>query len=196
MSKHAISVLIIDENRIRCAVIEAGLREAGYANVHSIEQIDGVAQHIQRLKPDVIVIDIENPNRDMLEGLFALTKSLKRPIAMFVDHSDDKTIERAIDAGVSAYVVDGLRKERVKPILEMAIVRFRAYSRMEGELANARLALEGRIVIDQAKAVLMKSKNITEDEAYQLLRRSAMNQNRKIADIAQSLMTAFSLLGS
>ena len=126
MSPDQLSVLVIDENRIRAAIIDAGLREGGYTKVDIINELTGVAQHIQRIQPDVIVIDIENSSRDMLESVFALTRSLKRPIAMFVDRSDQQQIEDAVEAGVSAYVVDGLKKERVKPILDMAVSRFRA----------------------------------------------------------------------
>ena len=194
MSVAQLSVLVIDENHIRASIIEAGLREAGYQAVSVINELDGVAQHIERSQPDVIVIDIENPNRDMLEGLFALTRSVQRPIAMFVGKSDQRSIEAAVDAGVSAYVVDGLRKERVKPILDMAISRFRAFSRMARELADVRSELEGRKMVDQAKAILIKARGISEEEAYRLLRKTAMNQNRKLSEIAQSLVTASNLL--
>lgn len=147
------------------------------------------------LEPDVIVIDLENPNRDMLENMFQLSRAVKRPIAMFVDRSDRASIEQAIEAGVSAYVVDGLRRERVKPILDMAISRFNAYSRLERELEDARNALQSRKVIDQAKGLLMRSRGLSEDEAYALLRKTAMNQNRKISDVAQSLVLAADMLG-
>ena len=132
----------------------------------------------------------------MLESVFALTRSLKRPIAMFVDRSDQQQIEDAVDAGVSAYVVDGLKKERVKPILDMAVSRFRAFSRMERELQDARSELQGRRTIDQAKRLLMQARGVSEDEAYHLMRRSAMDQNRKLSEIAQSIVSAASLLGS
>jgi response regulator NasT len=196
MASDNLSVLVIDENRIRASVIEAGLREAGYVRVEIINELTGVAQHIQRVQPDVIVIDIESPNRDMLESVFALTRSLKRPIAMFVDRSDQQQIENAVDAGVSAYVVDGLRKERVKPILDMAVSRFRAFSRMERELEDARNELQGRKTIDQAKRLLMDARKVSEDEAYHMMRRSAMDQNRKLSEIAQSIVSAASLFGT
>ena len=196
MPKDQLSVLVIDENRIRAAIIDAGLREGGYMKVDIINELTGVAQHIQRIQPDVIVIDIENSSRDMLESVFALTRSLKRPIAMFVDRSDQQQIEDAVDAGVSAYVVDGLKKERVKPILDMAVSRFRAFSRMESELQDARSELQGRRTIDQAKRLLMQARGVSEDEAYHLMRRSAMDQNRKLSEIAQSIVSAASLLGS
>lgn len=191
----ALSVLVIDENRIRASIIEAGLREAGHRSVSVIHDVTGIAARIAELQPDVIVIDLENPNRDMLENMFQLSRAVKRPIAMFVDRSDSASIEAAVDAGVSAYVVDGLRKERVKPILDMAISRFNAFSRLAHELEQARSELEGRKLIDRAKGILMKSRGLSEADAYALLRKTAMNQNRRIADIAQSLVTAADLLG-
>lgn len=187
-------MLVIDENALRSAIIEAGLREAGHDNVTVVNDVTGIAKRIGEIAPDVIVIDLENPNRDMLENMFQLSRAVKRPIAMFVDRSDQASIEAAIDAGVSAYVVDGLRQERVKPILDTAISRFNAYSRMARELEEARSALAERKTIDRAKGILMRTKALTEEEAYQRLRRTAMNQNRRIIEVAQSLVLAADLL--
>ena len=195
MSSAPLKILVIDENRIRAAIIEEGLREAGYAHVTIVHDVNGIARRIAEVEPDVIVIDLENPNRDMLENMFQLSRAVKRPIAMFVDRSDTASIEAAVDAGVSAYIIDGLRKERVKPILQMAISRFNAFSRMARELEQARDELEGRKVIDRAKGILMKSRGLSEEDAYTLLRKTAMNQNRKLADVAQGLVTAADLLG-
>lgn len=189
-----LSIVIIDENRLRASVIEAGLREAGYDNLTIISDVTGIARRIADIEPDVIFIDLENPNRDMLENMFQLSRAVQRPIAMFVDRSDQATIEAAVDAGVSAYVVDGLKRERVKPILDMAISRFNAYSRMARELEEARSELENRKLVDRAKGILMSTRGLSEAEAYALLRKTAMNQNRKISEIAESLITAAGLL--
>ncbi len=189
-----LSVLVIDENQIRASIIEAGLRDAGHDQVTLVKDVNGIAQRIGDLEPDVIVIDLENPNRDMLESMFQLSRAVKRPIAMFVDRSDQASIEAAVEAGVSAYVVDGLRQERVKSILDMAISRFNAFSRMERELDAARNELAERKLIERAKGILMRTKGIGEDEAHALLRKTAMNQNRRLSEIAQSLVTASSLL--
>jgi len=193
--KHSsLNVLVIDENSIRASIIEVGLREAGYDHVTIIDDMNGLARRITEINPDVIVIDIENPNRDMLESIFQISRAVKRPIAMFVDKSDEASIEAAVEAGVSAYIVDGLKQERVRPILKMAISRFNAFARLNRELEETRSELENRKVVDRAKGLLMRSRGMTEDEAYALLRRTAMNQNRKIIEIAQSLITAASLL--
>lgn len=189
-----LNVLIIDENRIRASIIEDGLREAGHVRVTVITEMLGVARRLAELSPDVVVIDLENPNRDMLEHFFSLSRALQKPIAMFVDRSDDRSIEEAIAAGVSAYVVDGLKKERVKQILDTAILRFNAFSRLSDELAEARGALEDRKILDKAKGILMRSKDVSEAEAYDLLRKTAMNQNRRVVDVAQSLIMASGLL--
>jgi two-component system, response regulator / RNA-binding antiterminator len=195
MTTQALAILVIDENRIRASIIEEGLRESGHDNVTVVHDIAGVARIIATINPDVIVIDLENPNRDVLENMFQLSRAVRRPVAMFVDRADRASIEAAVEAGVSAYVVDGLKRERVKPILDMAIVRFNAFSRLARELEEARTELQDRKVIERAKGILMTSRGLSEEDAYALLRKTAMNQNRKIAEIAQSLVTAAGLLG-
>ena len=194
--KAALSIMIFDENRIRASIIEEGLAGGGAYQVVVLHDIVGLARQIEVIGPDVIVIDIETPNRDMLEHLFQLTRSVRKPIAMFVDRSDSSSIEAAVEAGVSAYVVDGLKKERVKPILDMAVSRFKAFSRLQQELADAKSALEERKIIERAKGILMKSRKLSEDEAYALLRQTAMNEKKKLADIAQSVVMAAAILGS
>jgi len=194
MKPNSLNVLVIDENRIRASVIEEGLRDAGYDSVTIIADMTGLVRRITEINPDVIVIDLENPNRDVLESMFQISRAVKRPIAMFVDKSDEASIEAAVDAGVSAYIVDGLKQERVRPILKMAISRFNAFSRLSRELEEARGELENRKLIDRAKGLVMRARGLSEKEAYALLRRTAMEQNRKIVEIAQSLITAASLL--
>lgn len=189
-----LTILVIDENAIRASIIEEGLREAGHVRVTVVHEVNGIAQIIETLMPDVIIIDIENPNRDMMEHLFQLTRTVSRPIAMFVDRSDTASIEAAVDAGVSAYIVDGLKKERVKPILDMAVSRFNAFNRLRRELADARSALEERKLVERAKGILMKMRGLSEEEAFALLRQTAMNEKKKMSEIAQSVVTAAGLL--
>ena len=190
----ALTVLVIDENDIRASIIERGLREAGHERVILLSSMDGLVRRIVEIDPDVIVIDLENPNRDQLEHLFQVSRAAQRPIAMFVDRSESGMVAAAVEAGVSAYGVDGLRQERVKPILDMAIARFNAFTRLQQELAEARNALEERKVVERAKGILMKSRGLSEEEAFTLLRQTAMNEKKKIADIAQSVVTAAGLL--
>ncbi|WP_114389581.1 ANTAR domain-containing response regulator [Notoacmeibacter marinus] len=193
-SEETTSVLVIDDNPIRASIIEEGLRAAGCMRVRLATDMHGIAATIEALQPDVIVIDLGNPNRDMLENAFQLSRAVKKPIAMFVDHSDAAATAAAIEAGVSAYVVDGLKPQRIKPILEMAVGRFNAFAKMERELQMARDALSERKLVERAKAILMRQRNIDEERAYRIMRSAAMNQNRRLAEIAESLITAASLL--
>jgi two-component system, response regulator / RNA-binding antiterminator len=186
----ALKIAIVDASPLRAAILEEGLREVGHHNVVHLAERTNLLARITTLDPDVILIDLEHPSRDVLEQMFQMSRIVRRPVALFVDQSDSASIEAAIDAGVSAYVVDGLKKERVKHILDMSISRFRVYSRLQEELERAKTALEERKVIDRAKGILMRAKNLGEEEAYALLRKTAMNEKRRIADIAQSIVTA------
>ena len=188
-------IVIVDDSGLRATVLEDGLREAGYDDIHVVPPHGGFVAKLERMAPDVVLMDLGSPSRDTLEEMLAVSRALARPIAMFVDQSDDHMIGAAIDAGVSAYVVDGLRKERVKPILDLAIRRFNAFAKMQTELDEARSALADRKTIDRAKSLLMKSRSLSEPEAYALLRTTAMNQGRKIVEVAEALITAHSLLG-
>ncbi|MCB1522002.1 MAG: ANTAR domain-containing protein [Hyphomicrobiaceae bacterium] len=194
MADKLIRIVVIDANRIRASIIEEGLRDAGIASVVVIHDMSQVMRRIVEIDPDVVFIDLENPNRDQLEHMFQVSRAVKRPVAMFVDQSDQASIEAAIEAGVSAYIVDGLKKERVQAILDMTISRFHAFDRLRRELDAARSELADRKTIDRAKAILMRTRGLSEPDAYALLRRTAMNQNRRIADIAESLIVAAGLL--
>jgi len=190
-----VRIVIVDDTGLRATVLEDGLREAGYDDIHLVPPHGGFVARIERMAPDVVLMDLGSPSRDTLEEMLVVSRALARPIAMFVDQSDDDMIGAAIDAGVSAYVVDGLRKERVKPILDLAIRRFNAFARMQSELDEARTALAERKAIDKGKAILMKSRNLSEPDAYALLRSTAMNQGRRIIEVAEALITASDLLG-
>ncbi len=187
-------IAIVDESPIRAAILEEGLREAGFTDVVRISEMQSLLSRIYAIDPDVIVIDLENPSRDILEQMFQVSRAVRRPIAMFVDQSDAASIQASVDAGVSAYIVDGLRKERLKPILDLCVSRFNAFSKLQDELDRTKSALEDRKVIDRAKGILMKLKGLTEDEAYVLLRSTAMREKKKIGEIAQSILTASELL--
>jgi response regulator NasT len=189
----SLKIVIVDDSPGRAAILQDGLCESGYVNVVRIENTRDLLSRIYSIDPDVILIDLENPSRDVLEQMFQVSRAVKRPIAMFVDQTDTASIQASVDAGVSAYIVDGLKKERMKHILDLCISRFNAFSRLQTELDQTRSALAERKVIDRAKGILMKAKNFTEDEAYALLRKTAMNENRKIAEVAQSVVTAAEL---
>ena len=187
-------ILVIDENPIRRAILDAGLKDAGFSDITLLDDTHGLLERIYAVDPDVIIIDLQNPSRDVLEQMFQVSRIVRRPIAMFVDQSDRATIEKAIDAGVSAYIVDGLKRERVRAILDMTISRFGAFQRLRAELEETKSALKERKVIEKAKGILMKSRGLDEEAAYTLLRRTAMSKGKRIGDIAESLVSAIDLL--
>lgn len=192
--KPDLKILIVDANPVRAAIIEEGLREAGFTDLVRIGATHGLVAAIEANDPDVVVIDLEDPSRDALADMFLVSKHVRRPITMFVDQSDTASIEAAVEAGVSAYIVDGLKKERMQPILATCISRFNAFKRLREELDEARSQLEDRKLIDRAKAIVMRLKGLPEEEAYALMRRTAMNEKRKLAEIARSIITAAEVL--
>lgn len=185
---------MVERDRERAVQIIDGLRDAGEYEVTVVGDDTGLDRRLAELNPDIVLIDLEHPNRDLLEQLADASNPMERPVAMFVDRTDDVTTKAAIEAGVSAYVVDGLRKERIKPILDVAITRFHMFARMRTELTATKEALAERKIIDRAKGLLMKSRGISEDEAYAMLRKTAMDQGRKVSDVARALITAADLL--
>jgi response regulator NasT len=189
-----LKIAVVEQNPVRAEILRAGLREAGHLDVILIDEMQRLLQTIYETDPDVVIISLENPSRDTLEQLFQMSRVVKRPIAMFVDRSDRSAIEAAIDAGVSAYIVGSLQKERVQSILDVCISRFNAMARLQEELDKTKNALEERRVIDRAKGILMKAKGLSEEEAYRLLRKTAMNEKKRIAEIARSVLTAAELL--
>ncbi|MCV6594936.1 MAG: ANTAR domain-containing protein [Silicimonas sp.] len=190
----ALSIIVVEPDRDRALQIVDSLRDAGENRIHVISEVTGLERRISEHQPDIVIVDLTNPTRDVIEELTIATSPLERPVAMFVDKSDENLSKAAIEAGVSAYVVDNLRPERLKPILSAAITRFNMFRRMRDELTETKRALEERKLIDRAKGLLMKARGISEDEAYGLLRKTAMDQGKKISDVAAALVTAADLL--
>ena len=189
-----LSIIVVEKDRDRAIMIVDCLLEAGDHDVLVIGDELGLARRISERNPDLVLIDAGNPSRDAIEELTLASAPLQRPVAMFVDESDGALTKAAIEAGVSAYVVAGLSANRIKPVLDAAIARFHLMQKMRVELAETRRALEERKVIDRAKGILMRAKGIGEDEAYALMRKAAMDQGKKLADVAQALVTAAELL--
>jgi two-component system, response regulator / RNA-binding antiterminator len=190
-----VRIAVIDESAGRAAVIEEGLNEAGLTDTIVITRRTGLLARLEALAPEVVLINLENPSRDVLEEYFTVSRALSRPIAMFVDQSDTEATAAAVDAGVSAYVVDGLATNRIRPVLELAVRRFQAFSKLQTDLEEARHALASRTVVDRAKRILMTRRGMDEPAAYALLRSHAMQSNRRIAEVAQAILTAEELMG-
>ena len=194
MTDGALRILLVDQNMTRASILEEGLREAGYTSVTVVRDMQNLLRRIVDEDPDVICIDLENPNRDVLEQMFQMSRVVRRPVAMFVDRSDSDMIRAAVESGVGAYVVDGLKKERVKAVVDMAVSRFKAFNDLREELDQAKQALGDRKVVERAKGILMKERGLTEDAAYALLRKAAMSDNKRVVEIAQAVITAAGLL--
>jgi response regulator NasT len=194
MSKASLRILLIDQNVTRASILEEGLREAGYTTVTVLRNTENLLRRIVDADPEVICIDLEDPNRDVLEQMFQVSRVVRRPVAMFVGRSDADMIKAAVESGVGAYVVDGLKKERVKAVVDMAVSRFKAFNDLRDELDRTKQALGERKLIERAKGILMKQRGMTEDEAYALLRKAAMTDNKRLVEIAQAVITAAGLL--
>lgn len=188
-------IAIVDESATRAAVIREGLAAFDDCEIFVVTERRGLVARIGELAPDIVLIDLGNPSRDVLEEYFAVSRALARPIAMFVDESDAEAIEASIEAGVSSYVVDGLAAHRIRPILDLAVRRFNAFARLQADLAVAQGKLAERESIDRAKRILMDSRGISEPQAYAELRKAAMDQGRRIAEIAEAVVAAHKLMG-
>lgn len=192
MSK--LSIIVVERDRERALRIVDGLAGSGDYAITVIAEEAGLARRIAEQKPDIILIDVANPSRDVLEELALVSGPMERPVAMFVDRSDEQMTRAAIEAGMSAYVVDGLQPERIKPVLDAAIARFHMISRMRSELAATKAALEERKIIDRAKGFVMRAKGLSEDQAYALMRKTAMDQGKRLTDVAQAIVMAAEVL--
>jgi len=188
-------IAVIDESASRASVIREGLAQLNDCEIFVLTERRGLVARIQEIAPDVVLIDLGNPSRDMLEEYFTVSRALSRPIAMFVDQSDEEAIGASVDAGVSVYIVDGLAASRIRPILDLAVRRFSAFARLQADLDEAKGKLAERETIDKAKRILMKSRALGEPAAYAELRRKAMESSRRIADIAEAVVTAHELMG-
>ena len=189
-----LAIILVEPDRDKANQIVDSLAEAGFERIQVITEASSLKRQIQAMNPDIVLIDMANPSRDMLEEMAVASQPMDRAVAVFVDRSDAALTSAAIEAGVAAYVVDGLRPDRVKPVLDAAIARFNVFQRMRTELAETKRALEERKVIDRAKGLIMKAKGIDEDAAYSLLRKAAMNQGKRLADVAEALVESAGLL--
>lgn len=188
-------IAIVDESATRAAVIREGLAAFDDCEIFVVTERRGLVARIGEIAPDIVLIDLGNPSRDVLEEYFAVSRVLDRPIAMFIEESDDEAIAASIDAGVSSYVVDGLAPHRIRPILDLAVRRFNAFARLQADLAEAKGKLAERETIDRAKRILMDSRAFSEPQAYAELRKAAMNQGKRIGEIAEAVVTAHKLMG-
>jgi len=187
-------VMLVDDTPTRSALLEQALLDQGLTVVCRLESAQGLIKNVEVHQPDIIIMDLESPDRDTLENMTVLNQHNPKPVIMFSDEGDSQIISQAVQAGVSAYIVDGLNPHRVKPILDVAIARFREYQALRKELKQTRDQLADRKIIDKAKGLLMKTKGLDEEQAYHAMRKMAMDQSKPLVDIAQNILSVMELL--
>lgn len=186
--------MIVDESAQRAAALAEALRSAGYGVVAQLSTCERLQARVLEMQPDVIVMDMDSPDRDTLEHMCCLSRETPRPVVLFTHDDDNEKIRSAMRAGVSAYVVNGLSSERIRPIIEVAIARFQEFQTLRAELAEANSALAERKLIERAKGLVMKQRRCSEEEAYQALRKLAMTRNLRMVEMAKTVIAAAELL--
>ncbi len=188
-------VMLVDENPQRSTLLQQALHDAGCQVVARAGAYEDLLSHVRDAQPDVILIDMESPDRDTLEHLRSVSNDQPRPIVMFTERSEAETITAAIDAGVSAYVVDEPAvTRRLRPIMDVAIAQFRHFQTLRQELETTRVKLAERKAIEKAKGLLMQRKGLTEEQAYQTLRKLAMDRNQRLFEVCRTLISVMELL--
>ena len=183
-----LNVLVIDESRSRAGEICAGLALAGYRVAAILADADNLTSEVEKLQPDVILIDTESPSRDTLENLAVMNKDMPRPVVIFTHEDGQDAIRDAVKAGGSAYIVDGLDPKRIKPIVEVARARFEETQALRRELDEVSQKLSDRKLVDKAKGVLMQARGLDEDAAYHAIRKLAMERGQPMARIARDII--------
>lgn len=183
-----LNILLIDDNTERAQAISAALDLSRYRVAHLVSSGTSLLKQVDELKPDMIVMDIESPDRDVLDSLHLLSSVNPKPIVMFAETQDSATITRSVKSGVSAYVTGEIDPVRVRSILDAAVARFEEFQAVKSELQSTQQALASREVIDQAKRLLMQKQNMSEEAAFSSMRKMAMDSGQKLDQIARSLI--------
>jgi response regulator NasT len=191
-----LKVMIVDETVERAEVLQHALERAGYEVIAYVHSTLDLHRQVSALQPDIVIIDTDSPDRDTLENLCVVTRDDPRPVVMFTHDGDSQKIRAATQAGVSAYVVDGMSGERIGPIINAAVARFEQFHALKRELDDIEEKLADRKVIERAKGILMKSRNLTEDEAFRALRKQAMQTNSRLAEVSRQLIAVAGLISS
>lgn len=189
-----LKVMIVDNNHDRTNSLKQSLLDTGYEVIAHLKDTVNLEGACCELQPDVVIIDTDSPSRDTLENLCVMSMHHPRPVVMFTHDGDKEKIKTATQAGVCAYVVGTIPSERLTPVIDAAVARFEEFKHLRTELAMAKTQLDERKIIERAKGLLMKQRNLDEEEAYGLLRSMAMKKNMKLADLSNQLIEAASML--
>jgi response regulator NasT len=192
--KDKLRVLLVDERADRARDLASTLEEAGCQVVAQLVGAVDLHATLRAVQPDVVIVDMDSPDRDTLEDMQRITSEQPRPIVMFVDETDSESIRTAVRAGVAAYVVKGSSPERIRPVLEVACARFEELQALRSELARAQSTLAERKIIERAKGILMEKRGLSEEDAFRMLRKMAMSQGVRLAEVARHLLAAAKII--
>jgi len=183
-----VRILVVDEDNDRTAALADILRNAGHTVMGTLTINDNLRQAVDSLNPDLVIVNIESPYRDYLESLVTISQERPRPVAMFVSRDDENLSAKALDTGVMVYAVDGVSPKLVQSVLQVAIAQFERFAKLDAELKKSKAALAERKAVERAKGLLMAHQGLSEEEAYKALRQMAMNQGRKLSDVAETVL--------
>ena len=187
-STNSIGVMVLDDHPERAAMVEASLVKAGFRVLSILSTSSGLLHQIEQHRPDVILIDLESPDRDVLESLAIVNTHNPTPIVMFSETEDQGFVTDALRSGVTAYQGQGLDPDMVKPVIEVAVSQFRNFEALRSELQRTQDELEDHRAIERAKVMLARQQNISSEKAYALLRKLSMNRNQRLGDVARSVL--------
>lgn len=186
-------VLVVDNEPGRAALLEQALRDANHQVIKRTEVKQSLDQMVAECQPDMIIVDMDAPDRDVLEQMAHVSRDNPRPIVMYAEEDDATFVEQAIRSGVSAYVANGMRPERIKSTMAVAIARFREYQALRQELNEAKVELADRKVIEKAKGLIMDHRGVSEQDAYKALRKMAMDRSSPLIDVARNVISVFEI---
>lgn len=195
MTTNILTVLLIDDDECRAKDFESALSGTPYKLIHYASAQHSILKQVEQVNPDIIIIDIESPNRDTIESLTTISDCNPKPVVMFSEEEKPDVMKQAIKAGVSAYIAGDTKPERAKFILDVAVTRFNEFQELKQELTTAKKQLESRKWVDQAKALLIEKQNMTEQQAYSAIRKMAMDNGQKMEDVAKNLISMMQLIG-
>jgi response regulator NasT len=182
-------VLLVENNKVKAEELTTALDDSNYRIEHISNTGISLLKEVENIQPDLIIIDIESPDRDMLESLFQISQSAPKPIVMFSEQEDQQVINQLVKSGVSAYVVGDVNRVRVKSVLDIAMVRFTEYQGLKKELEDTKQKLTSQKNVEKAKRWLMEYKHLSEADAYHSIRKMAMDNSQKMDDVAKNILS-------
>ena len=191
---NSLKILLVDDSQERAAALILALRTCGYENVSCANTADVLSDQNRLSRSDIILIDVESPTRDTLEQLTLIRDRQPKPVVLFTQDENVQSIQAAIQSGVSAYVLDGISPSQVRPAIEIAMATFQSFQSLRAELDEARSSLEDQKTVNRAKGILMEKRRLSEEAAYQFLRKAAMDRKRKMADVARDIIALKDLI--